>query len=164
MSRVRGFEAISNEQWDKDFSEIQDKMYEAIKVKLPKRATAKSAGHDIFAPFDFELKPMEDIKIPTGLKAYMLDDEVLKFHPRSGLGFKYYLRLANETAVVDCDYYNNPNNEGHIFIKLRNEGDKIVSIKQGEAFCQAIFEKYLLTDGDSFIGEERVGGFGSTGN
>ena len=156
--RTRGFEAISTEQWSKDFSEIQDTMYDTIKVKLPKRGTALSAGYDIFSPFDFELKPMEEIKIPTGLKAYMLNDECLKIYPRSGLGFKYHLKIANSIGIVVADYADNPNNEGHIFVKLRNEGDKVLSIKQGEAFCQAIFEKYLLADGDSFIGEERVGG------
>ena len=162
--KTRGFEVISTEQLEKDFSEIQDTMYDTIKVKLPKRGTALSAGYDLFAPFDFELKPMEEIKIPTGLKVYMLNDECLKIYPRSGLGFKYHLKIANSIPVIDADYFGNKNNEGHIFVKLRNEGDKIVSIKQGEAFCQAIFEKYLLADGDSFIGEERVGGFGSTGN
>ena len=28
--------------------------------------------------------------------------------------------------------------------------------------CQLIFQKYLLTDGDKFIGKQRNGGFGST--
>jgi dUTP pyrophosphatase len=163
MNKTRGFEFLSIEQREKDFEDIQNGMYEKIVITMPRRGTARSAGYDIFAPFDFELKPMEEIKIPTGIKAYMLEDEVLKFHPRSGLGFKYYLRLANQTGVVDSDFYNNPSNEGHIYVKLRNEGDKIVSIKQGEAFCQAIFEKYLLIDGDDFTGNERVGGFGSTG-
>ena len=36
-------------------------------------------------------------------------------------------------------------------------------IKQGEAIAQAIFQKYLLVDGDSFDnGDKRVGGLGST--
>lgn len=83
--------------------------------------------------------------------------------PRSGLGFKFYCRLANTVGVIDSDYYNNPKNEGHMFVKIRNEGTKIMEIKQGEGMCQMIFMPFLLVDGDSFDnGEERKGGFGST--
>ncbi|MCF8009453.1 MAG: hypothetical protein K9K32_06775, partial [Halanaerobiales bacterium] len=106
--------------------------------------------------------PGSEIKIPTGIKAYMQPDEVLFAYPRSSLGFKYYCRLANTIGVIDADYYNNEDNEGHIWIKIRNEGDKQMKIKCGEAICQVIFQKYLLVDGDSFEGERRKGGIGST--
>lgn len=159
MLKIRGFEIISKEQFDKDFYNA-DTQYQNLKP--PKRATAKSAGYDVLLPFDIHLEPNDDIKIPTGIKAYMLDDEVLFALPRSGYGFKYYIRLANTEGVVDCDYYNNPDNEGHIWIKIRNEGDKVFSIKKGEAFCQFIFQKYLLADGDDFTGNSRTGGIGST--
>lgn len=155
--RMRGFEIISKEQFNKDFDKDME-----IEIKLPKRSTKKSAGYDVFAPFDIILKPNEDIKIPTGLRAYMQDGEMLLIFPRSGLGFKYYTRIANTIGVVDSDYYYS-DNEGHIFVKLRNEGDKELFIKQGEAFCQMIFMPFLLTDEDNFEnGETRNGGFGST--
>ena len=162
MSKIRGFEVISLEQCEKDFVGIQDKMYEQILITPPKRGTAKSAGYDIFSTFDFILKPNEEIKIPTGIKAYMMNDEVLKIYPRSSLGFKYHMTIANTVGIIDADYYNNYDNEGHIFIKIHNMGHKNLEIKQGVAFCQAIFEKYLLADGDNFEGKERVGGIGST--
>ena len=157
--RQRDFEIISREQFDKLFSDFDTKYDE---LKLPKRATAKSAGYDAYSPFDIQLKPSEEITIPTGIKAYMLDDEVVFVLPRSGHGFKYYIRLANTQGVIDSDYYNNIDNEGNINIKIRNEGNKDFSIKKGEAFCQFIFQKYLLADGDDFVGNERVGGIGST--
>lgn len=159
--RQRGFEKISKQQFDKDFNNMNTK-YEDI--QLPKRATAKSAGYDVYAPFYITLEPNEDITVPTGIKSYMLDDEVLFALPRSGHGFKYYIRLANVQGVIDADYYNNLGNEGHIFIKIRNEGNKIFSVKKGEAFCQFIFQKYLLADDDSFTGKQRQGGIGSTDN
>ena len=162
--KSRGFEFVSAEQLQHD-TEIDnlDELEKTFKLKLPKRGTSKSAGYDIFAPYDIILQPNEEIKVPTGLKAYMQDGEVLMAFPRSGLGFKYYCRLANTIAVIDSDYYNNPNNEGHIFIKLRNEGAKEMVIKQGDGMCQMIFMPFLLVDGDSFNnGEERKGGFGST--
>lgn len=156
--KARGFEFISSEQVLKDCSDMG-----TLIIKNPKRGTSKSAGYDIFAPIDIVLKPGEEIKVPTGLKAYMQDGEVLLAFPRSGLGFKYYCRLSNTVGIIDCDYFNNKNNEGHMWVKIRNEGDKTMEIKQEEAFCQMIFMPFLLADGDSFdSGEERIGGFGST--
>lgn len=157
--KSRGFEFVSKEQIEKDF----DEDVELIALQQPKRATKGSAGYDCCAPMNISLKPGEDIKVPTGLKAYMQDGEVLMAFPRSGLGFKYYCRLSNTVGIIDKDYYNNENNEGHIFVKLRNEGDKDMEIKCGEAMCQFIFMPFLLADGDDFDnGETRNGGFGST--
>lgn len=154
----RGFEVISLNQAIKDLGDT----ISTIEAKLPKRATKMSAGYDIYAPYDFTILPSETLKIPTLLRAYMLEDEVLKIYPRSGLGFKYFTRLANTVGIIDADYFNS-SNEGHIWVKVRNEGDKELTIKQGEAFCQGIFQKYLLADGDDFTtGEGRNGGFGST--
>ncbi|HOA79659.1 MAG TPA: deoxyuridine 5'-triphosphate nucleotidohydrolase [Defluviitaleaceae bacterium] len=157
--RQRGFEVISEEMFNKLFYPF-DVKYEEL--KLPKRATAKSAGYDVFTPIDIILEPNEEIKLPTGIKSYMLDDEVLFAAPRSGHGFKYYIRLANTLGVIDADYYNNSDNEGHIWVKIRNEGNKIFAVNKGEAICQLIFQKYLLVDGDTFEGNERIGGIGST--
>lgn len=157
--KLRGFEFITMEQARKDFGEDSS----IAKPKLPKRGTKLAAGYDIFAPYNIILAPGEEINIPTGLKAYMQPGEVLMAFPRSGLGFKYYCRLANTVGVIDGDYYNNSNNEGHMFVKLRNEGTKEMVIKQGDGMCQMIFMPFLLVDGDSFDnGEERKGGFGST--
>lgn len=156
--KIRGFELISKEQYIKDFDVDMD-----TKITLPKRATKLSAGYDCYAPADFYLEPGQDIKVPTGIKAYMQPGEVLMAFPRSGLGFKYYCRLANTVGIIDADYIRS-DNEGHIFVKLRNEGNKPMVIKQGEAMCQFIFMPFLLADGDNFeSGEERNGGFGSTG-
>lgn len=152
---MRKFEFISEEQREKDFKVPYE-------LQLPRRATKGSAGYDCFAPYDFTLEPNESIKIPTGIKAHMNQGEVLMAYPRSGLGFKYYCRLANTIGIVDEDYILS-DNEGHIFIKLRNESNKPMSVKQGEGICQFIFTPFLLTDDDGFDnGETRNGGFGST--
>lgn len=155
--KIRGFELISDKQIQKDFNNGLE-----IKIELPKRSTKESAGYDVFAPFNIHLNPGDDIKIPTGIRAYMQPGEVLMVFPRSGLGFNYYTRLANSTGIIDSDYYYS-DNEGHISIKIRNEGDKALFIKQGDAFAQMIFMPFLLIDGDSFDeGNVRNGGFGST--
>ena len=169
MEKIRGFEKVTYEQFAKDIKEefylegaTVQKIYDNI--SLPTRSTAKSAGYDVVSPITFTLAPEQDVKIPLGVKVYMLDDEVAKVYPRSGLGFKFYTRLANTLGIIDADYYNNSGNEGHCWIKLRNEGTQTLKVNGGDKICQMIFDKYLLADGDNFIGEERIGGFNSTGN
>ena len=159
IHKYRGFEFVSTEQLEKDFGDDRNE----VVMKLPMRATKGSAGYDCYAPVDIYLGPGNDIKIPTGIKSYMRNGEMLMAVPRSGLGFKYYCRLANTIGIIDKDYYDNPDNEGHIFVKLRNEGNELIIIKHGEAMCQFIFTPFLLADNDNFTdGNDRNGGFGST--
>ena len=91
----------------------------------------------------------------------MMDDEVLFILVRSSMGFKYNIRLCNQVGVVDKDYYNNEGNEGHIFIKIKNEGEKDFVVNKGDAIGQGIFMKYLMTDDDD-SNTVRTGGIGST--
>ena len=69
--------------------------------------------------------------------------------------------MANSVGVIDKDYYGNPDNDGHFMFAFYNIKEEDVEIKKGEAIGQAIFQKYLMADGDNAEGE-RVGGFGST--
>ena len=69
--------------------------------------------------------------------------------------------LANGIGIIDSDYYNNPENEGHIMFQVINFTDKEVMINKGERIGQGIFIKYETTDDDAATGE-RTGGFGST--
>lgn len=100
LPKQRGFKFISTEQMLKDFKDIP--MLINTRIKLPQRGTKWSAGYDIFAPYDFTLQPNEEIKIPTGISAYMQPNEVLLIAPRSGLGFKYYCRLSNTLGIIDA--------------------------------------------------------------
>lgn len=153
----RYFEKISFEQFKKDIKDDK-KLYE--KYKLPERKTKHSCGYDFIAIEDFEIAPGEIKKIPTGYKAKMLPDEALMLFVRSSMGFKYNIRMTNQVGIIDCDYYNNPENEGHMFISLQNEGDKVFKIKKGEGYVQGVFIKYLVC-GDE-VENIRQGGFGST--
>ena len=140
--------------------EEAEKIYEGI--RLPRRATAGSAGYDFFSPVDFTIKPGETVKFPTGIRVEMDQEWVLKCYPRSGLGFKYRLQLNNTVGIIDSDYYNS-DNEGHIFAKLTNDSneEKTVQIKAGEGFMQGIFVEYGITVDDAAT-DVRNGGFGST--
>ena len=159
---MRGFEKVSNVQWTIDSFDTHVK-YEDI--KLPARATRTSAGHDIFSTEDCVLEPNQEVTMPLGWKVYMQPNEMFLIVPRSGMGFKYYSRLANTIGVIDSDYYNNKKNEGECWIKLRNEGTKTLHIEKGDGIAQGIFIEYLLSDGDSLDeGDVREGGFGHTDN
>lgn len=153
----RYFEKISFEQFKKD---VIDDINLYNEYSLPLRKTKYSAGYDFIAIEDIEILPGEIKKIATGYKANMLEDEMLMLFVRSSMGFKYNVRLCNQVGIVDKDYYNNPDNEGHMFIKLQNEGDKVFSVKKGEAYAQGIFTKFL-TCGET-VENERNGGIGST--
>ena len=161
--RVGQFEKISIEQWRKDFGDNNNHTYDYLldDIPMPKRATVGSAGYDICTPYDVDLEPGEEANIPTGLKCKINNGWALFALPKSGLGFKYYTRLANTIGLIDEDYYNNENNEGHMWVKIRNEGSKPLHIDCGKGMCQMVFLPYGITYDDESEGE-RKGGFGST--
>lgn len=153
---MRKFEKISFKQFALD---VEDGNYGDI--QLPVRKTKYSAGYDFISFLDLEIKPGEIKKIPTGIKVSLEDDEFLAIFVRSSMGFKYNVRMCNQVGIIDKDFYNNIDNEGHMWLKLQNEGDKSYIIKKGDSMAQGIFMKYLITDDDTTDGV-RVGGLGST--
>ena len=150
MKRIRGFEVIAD--------------YSGRGVKLPIRKTHGSAGYDIATAENVCLQPGQLAVIPTGLKAYMQPDEYLAIHIRSSLAIKNRLYLANSQGIIDSDYYDNPDNEGHILIGVVNGGSTEVMLPTGMRIAQGIFYHYLTIDGDQAgQGNRRQGGMGSTG-
>ncbi|WOO87057.1 dUTP diphosphatase [Mollicutes bacterium LVI A0039] len=128
---------------------------------IPTRGTKTSAGYDISVINGASINPGQVHVFDTGVKAYMQDDEYLSLHVRSSIGIKKGLILANITGIIDSDYYNNPSNEGHIMVAIRNMSDEVVTIEAGERVCQGIFSKYLTVANDSAT-QSRTGGVGST--
>ena len=145
---VRGFE-VCGEEYRKHLGE---------EIELPIRGDRRSAGYDIKTPCDIVLQPNERKLVFTDVCAYMLDDEVLELYVRSSIGVKYGVVLSNGTGIIDSSYY--PRNIG---LPLWNTSDKVVEFKKGERIAQGIFKKYLVTDDDNCLKEERDGGFGSSG-
>lgn len=168
MKRIAKFHKVSfnqfSEGWIDTFGETSETELQQIysEIKLPRRATAGSAGYDFYTPGNFTLAPGETIKIPTGIRVEMEPEWVLKCYPRSGLGFKYRLQLNNTVGIIDSDYFYS-DNEGHIFAKLTNDSNerKTLELKSGEGFMQGIFVEYGVTVDDD-VTDVRNGGFGST--
>ena len=151
MEKVRGFEIA--------------KGFENQGINLPKRKTKYAAAYDIESAEDIILpsfKPgMKPTLIKTGLKAYMLPDEVLMMYPRSSGPKKQGILFPHSSGIVDQDYYETPTNDGHIMVQCINIKDEDVQIKKGETIAQVMFQKYLVIDNDDAEGD-RTGGFGST--
>ncbi|MGL5259838.1 MAG: deoxyuridine 5'-triphosphate nucleotidohydrolase [Lachnospiraceae bacterium] len=168
MKQIAQFFKVSKDKFIDEIKEIFPEktdaeccdIYETLET--PKRATKGSAGYDFYTPFSFTLKPGETIKIPTGIRAKMEENWVLKLYPRSGLGFKYRLQLNNTVGIIDSDYYYS-DNEGHIFAKITNDSNegKDISLEAGTGFMQGIFLEYGITIDDD-VTQIRNGGFGST--
>ena len=129
-------------------------------IVIPFRATTGSAGYDFTCPIDITIKPNEMVKIPTGIRCYIEEGYVLHIYPRSSLGFKYQIGLANTVGIIDADYYN-ALNEGHIIVALVNRGNKEVTINKGDRIVQGIFYKFY-TALEEEVTTLRKGGFGSS--
>ena len=147
--RYRGFEILED--------------YIGKNINLPIRMTAESAGYDFESAADVLLVRQKIVLVPTGLKAFMLPDEVLLIYIRSSLAYKNQIMLANGVGVIDADY------NGHILFPMINLGDEDFYIYKGMRIAQGIFQKYLTVDGDETgqtadLKTLRHGGFGSTGN
>lgn len=170
MNRIAKFEKVSYEQFEKDWLIFEAENKIALpenfireiydNIKLPERATSGSAGYDFCTPIEFNLNPRETIKIPTGIRCKMDAGWVLKIYPRSGLGFKYCEMLANTVGIIDEDFYYS-DNEGHIHIKILNNGNNSFSVEEGKGFCQGIFVPFGITVDDN-VETKRNGGWGST--
>lgn len=146
--KTRGFEICPDKY----------RKYPNVKITLPQRNDKRSAGYDLRVPCEMVIPPHSHSELEfTDICAYMQNDEVLKVFVRSSVGCKKGLVLANGTGIIDASYY--PRNIG---IKLYNTTDKEVVLEENERVCQCIFEKYLTTDDDCCMNENRVGGFGSS--
>jgi len=177
--KKRGFEIVSK--------------YRNAGLHLPQRQTIASAGYDFECAQDIVLpsiwcmnfvrifrlirnghelnehdlqlaeKVLKPFLVPTGIKAYIPENEVLILANRSSNTYKRNVTLPNGIGVIDSDYYNNEKNEGEIYFQLINYGVRPLKIKKGERIGQGIFMPYLKADNDDPVQRQRLGGFGSSG-
>lgn len=131
-------------------------------AQLPERATKGSAGYDFFVLNDITINPHEVALVSTGVKAKIDDGYYLQLAVRSSTPRKLGLILANGIGIVDADYYNNPDNEGHIMFQVYNLSSvNPVTLHKGDRIGQGVFVRYGLIDDDE-VERVRTGGFGST--
>ena len=140
---------------------------------IPSVWTMFSDAKRIFEVDDDEFLPLEAMAqftketkikptlVSTGVKCKLDPNTFLQLSVRSSSPLKYWLMLANGVGIIDADYYNNPDNEGEIFLQIYNLSPFALQIKKGEYIGQGVILPYLTTEDDAATGE-RVGGFGST--
>lgn len=134
-------------------------------AKIPKRATAGSAGMDLYACIDepVTIAPGQLAVVPTGIAIALPDNSCAAFlYARSGLGVKHGICLSNGVGVIDSDY------RGEICAGICNVSDKPYTIEPDERVCQMVIAPVLTPDvvevtelDDTQRGK---GGFGSTGS
>ena len=100
--------------------------------------------------------------VPTGVKAYIPPREYLQIQVRSSLPLKHWLILANGVGIIDGDYVDNPDNEGHIYFQLINLFPYDILLRKGDKIGQGIFLPYDVIPEET-ITRVRQGGLGSTG-
>lgn len=163
--KKRKFEMVSQKEIQRtkeleDCSFYQARFRDAFKLNFqPRRATKNSAAYDLYSPIKVVLKPGEIAKIPTGFKIKMPKNEAFFIYIRSSYGAKD-ISLPAGVNIIDADYYNNPDNEGHFFICIKNNSKKEFIIEEGDRIAQGVFQRYY-TCGET-VRAERSGGFGST--
>lgn len=154
-------------------------------AKIPKYANLGDGAVDLYSPADYAIKPGETIIIPTDIKVALPYGYAFLIHPRSGLSAKSKLRVANSIGLIDSQY------KGNIGVIIENiepaikdiaydfdeNGKPVISsiehgktyyIAKGERFAQmrlvevptASFYQVNSVEG---IGDDRGGGFGSSG-
>lgn len=149
--KKRGFEIVVDEKRKHPKEDIQ----------LPTRGSKHSIAYDLYSPIDTVIAPMEKELIWTDIKAYFGENEALLINVRSSMG-SHPMLMANAQGWVECDYYNNPKNDGNLGVNLLNLGKEPYVIKKGDRIAQVMFIPFLESDNCN-SDEERKGGFGSTG-
>jgi dUTP pyrophosphatase len=153
-------------------------------VQVPTYAHPTDAGLDIYAREEITVAPGETRIIGTGIRVAIPEGYALLIQPRSGQSVKTKLRIANTPGLIDSGYRDEIgviienieppfkdidyefDDNGEIHIKSIEHG-KAYTITEGQRFAQmrlvqvptAIFEK---VESVGEIGENRLGGFGST--
>jgi dUTP pyrophosphatase len=134
-------------------------------IPLPSYATDGSAAIDLRACLKEQLgiQPGETVLVGSGIAINIKDPNIVGIIvPRSGLGIKKGVVLANTVGVIDSDY------QGEIKIGLFNRSQNRYLVQPGERICQMLFMPVInvtlkLVQEFSNATFRGNGGFGHTG-
>ena len=159
-------------------------------AKIPQYAHISDSGMDVYALDDITVHPGETVLVPTGIKVALPVGFELQVRPKSGRALKTKLRVANTPGTIDQAYRDEikiiieniepPIRDITANTILKENGTvdhmEITSIEygrdftigKGEKFCQLVLCEvpkvaFYRVDNVQEIGDNRNGGFGSTG-
>lgn len=154
-------------------------------AKMPAYAHLTDAGMDVYALEDITIAPGETRLVPTGIKVALPAGYELQVRPKSGRCLKTKLRVANTPGTIDAGYRDEigviidnidaPIRKIHIPESNRPltigdvEFGQSYTIGKGEKFAQLVLSEvpkvawYQVESVANTEGENRNGGFGSTG-
>lgn len=117
---------------------VQIEIINKSKHKLPEYSTIQSAGLDLRANIDSQIKinPLERTLIPTGLYIALPEGYEAQIRPRSGLAIKHGITVLNTPGTIDADY------RGEICVILINLSNEPFLINDGDRICQMVISKY----------------------
>ena len=113
-------------------------------AKLPAYAHDGDAGMDLYAAEDVIIEPGKSALVPVGIKMAIPYGYEVQIRPRSGVSLKTPLRIPNAPGTIDCGY---------------RKGDRIAQM----VVAKVEYATFVETDNVKSIGEDRGGGFGSSG-
>lgn len=160
-------------------------------ARIPQYAHISDSGADVYALEDITVHPGETVLVPTGFKVALLPGFELQVRPKSGRALKTKLRIANTPGTIDQGYRDEvkviienveppikdiqyeevinveTGKVDHLKIKSILYGSDFF-IGKGEKFCQLVLcevpkASFYRVENVQNIGEDRNGGFGSTG-
>lgn len=150
--------------------------------KLPTYAKKGDSGMDVCSTIDVDIYPNQTVIIPVGFKVAIPNGYEIQVRPRSGLSFKTPLRVSNSPGTVDAGFRdeigvimtntsNTDSDEPYTSsYTIDEKGNKqgIYQIKKGDRIAQIVLQevpkiKWEVIDDVTKIGQNRGGGFGSTG-
>lgn len=134
-----------------------------IDARMPQYAKPGDAGMDIYAVEEVVINPQKTLIVPTGLKVAIPEGYEIQIRPRSGMSLKTPLRLANSPGTIDAGY------RDEIGIIVHNTSvQEAYTIKKGDRIAQMVLQRvpkivWQEVENVSAIGQDRGGGFGSSG-
>jgi len=129
-------------------------------VKLPTRGSSGAAGWDVYCPAHISIAPQQTYLIKLGFKLEIPKGYYISLLLRSSWG-KKGLTMPHGVGIIDEDY------RGEMGLLIKNDTNKLISIKQDERVAQIILQEYEVFDWE-IVDElqetaRNTGGFGSTG-
>ena len=151
-------------------------------AQMPTYAHLTDAGMDVYLTEDVTINPGETVLIPTGIKCAVPLGYELQVRPKSGRSLNSKLRIANTPGTIDAGYrdeigiivdnidpvirHAEMDNTGRLYNILWGSS---IHLEKGEKIAQLVLSEvpkaiFYEVESVAGIGEDRQGGFGSTGN